>query len=164
MPRHELSPLEKKIRTSISENLKKYSSGLTQAQLSDLTGIPASTISGYFAKRSTPNAGTIQKLADALNVNKSDIDPRFKQDEILSEKDSINSKIIDDTVKIMSNLNDLYQKRVYSYAKEQYENQSLAFPDTLAAHQADPNHIISDAEAKNISEGLRKIAEDHKNK
>lgn len=34
-------------------------------------------MSGYFSMRSTPNAGAVQKIADALNVNKSDIDPRF---------------------------------------------------------------------------------------
>ncbi|KRM81371.1 hypothetical protein FC35_GL000151 [Limosilactobacillus coleohominis DSM 14060] len=54
---------------------------MTQKELSEKTGIPTSTISGYFAKRSTPNAGALQKLADALNVNKSDIDPRYKLDD-----------------------------------------------------------------------------------
>ncbi|WP_413770214.1 LexA family protein, partial [Vibrio vulnificus] len=44
---------------------------------SDETGIPVSTLSGYFAKRSTPNAGAVQKLADYFGVNKSDIDPRY---------------------------------------------------------------------------------------
>ncbi|WP_251547916.1 helix-turn-helix domain-containing protein [Limosilactobacillus caecicola] len=78
MPRNKISPLELKAREDISNNLKYYSRGLTQKQLSEKTGIPTSTISGYFAKRSTPNAGAVQKLADALGVNKSDIDPRYK--------------------------------------------------------------------------------------
>jgi transcriptional regulator with XRE-family HTH domain len=77
MPRNQLSPFDKKLRKTISENLKKYTSHLTQGQLSDITGIPASTLSGYFSMRSTPNPGNIQLIADALHINKSDIDPRF---------------------------------------------------------------------------------------
>ena len=77
MPRNKLSYFDRNLRKQISENLKKYAGHLTQYQLSDMTGIPASTLSGYFSMRSTPNAGAVQKIADALNVNKSDIDPRF---------------------------------------------------------------------------------------
>ncbi len=77
MPRNKVSEFDKKLRATIAANLKKYSATITQGQLSDMTGIPASTISGYFAERSTPNAGQVQKLADALGVDKSDIDPRF---------------------------------------------------------------------------------------
>lgn len=82
MPRNSLSDFEKNLRKQISTNLKKYSSHLTQNELSKLTGIPASTISGYFAMRSTPNAGNIQKLATALNCSKSDLDPRFKSNSL----------------------------------------------------------------------------------
>ena len=77
MTRNKLSHFDRNLRKQISENLKKYAGHLTQYQLSDMTGIPASTLSGYFSMRSTPNAGAVQKIADALNVNKSDIDPRF---------------------------------------------------------------------------------------
>ena len=77
MPRNKLSHFDRNLRKQISENLKRYAGHLTQYQLSDMTGIPASTLSGYFSMRSTPNAGAVQKIADALNVNKSDIDPRF---------------------------------------------------------------------------------------
>ncbi len=77
MPRNKLSHFDRNLRKQISENLRKYAGHLTQYQLSDMTGIPASTLSGYFSMRSTPNAGAVQKIADALNVNKSDIDPRF---------------------------------------------------------------------------------------
>ena len=61
MPRNKLSKFDRELREIISENLKKYAGHLTQGQLSDLTGIPASTLSGYFSMRSTPNAGNIQK-------------------------------------------------------------------------------------------------------
>lgn len=79
MPRNQLSSFDKKLRKIISANLKKYTSHLTQGQLSDMTNIPASTLSGYFAMRSTPNAGNVQKIADALHIDKSDIDPRFSK-------------------------------------------------------------------------------------
>lgn len=77
MPRNKLSPLDIKVREDISANLKRLAHGRTQQQISDETGIPVSTLSGYFAKRSTPNAGAVQKLADYFGVNKSDIDPRY---------------------------------------------------------------------------------------
>ena len=77
MPRNKLSKFDKELRAKISANLKKYTEGLTQYQLSNMTGIPVSTLSGYFAMRSTPNAGNIQKIADALHIDKSDLDPRF---------------------------------------------------------------------------------------
>ncbi|WP_353486101.1 helix-turn-helix domain-containing protein [Apilactobacillus xinyiensis] len=78
MPRNKLSDFEVHIREEISKNLKRItkSKGINQTQLSDKLGIPASTLSGYFAKRSTPNAGMVQKISDALGVKKSDIDPR----------------------------------------------------------------------------------------
>lgn len=78
MARNKLTDFDRLIRHQISQNLKKLTLGITQAQLSDKTGIPISTLSGYFAERSTPAPGTIQKIADAIGVNKSDIDPRFK--------------------------------------------------------------------------------------
>ena len=78
MARNQLTDFERQIRYEISENLKKLTINITQSELSEKTGIPQSTLSGYFAQRSTINPGNLQKIADALNVNKSDIDPRFK--------------------------------------------------------------------------------------
>lgn len=77
MPRNKLSKFDKELRAQISANLKKYTDGITQYELSEMTGIPVSTLSGYFAMRSTPNAGNIQKIADTLHIDKSDLDPRF---------------------------------------------------------------------------------------
>ncbi len=77
MPRNKLSEFDQSLREQISKNLKQLCENMTQSELSGLTGIPESTISGYFAMRSTPNAGNVQKIADALGVKKSDIDPRF---------------------------------------------------------------------------------------
>lgn len=82
MPRNKLSPLDKEIRQKISDNLKSLikSKGMTQTDLSDKSGIKYSTLSGYFNKASTPNAGAVQKIADTLGVMKSDIDPRYESD------------------------------------------------------------------------------------
>ncbi len=77
MPRTELTIFEKAVRKLIAENLKRLTKGMTQYQLSERTGIPQSTLSGYFAERSTPDPGRVQKIADALGVSKEEIDPRF---------------------------------------------------------------------------------------
>lgn len=79
MARSPLNNYDKKVRNAIANNLKTLldSRNLTQVELSELVNIPASTLSGYFAKRSTPTPGNIQKLADFFEVNKSDIDPRY---------------------------------------------------------------------------------------
>lgn len=95
MPRNTLSEFDKKLREEISNNLKKHTKGLTQSELSDMTGIPTSTLSGYFSKRSTINAGNTQKIADALGINKQDIDPRFKESFTLShEKKEDETKLV----------------------------------------------------------------------
>ena len=78
MPRAELTVYEKTIRKEIAENLKRLTKGMTQYELSEKTGIPQSTLSGYFAERSAPDPGRVQKIADALNVSKEEIDPRFR--------------------------------------------------------------------------------------
>ena len=91
MARSPLNSYDKQVRNSIATNLKKLleSSGLTQVELAERVNIPASTLSGYFAERSTPTAGNIQKLADYFRVNKSDIDPRYNY-EILQSSNKNN--------------------------------------------------------------------------
>lgn len=107
MPRNKLSKFDKELRAQISANLKKYTEGLTQYELSEMTGIPVSTLSGYFAMRSTPNAGNIQKIADALHIDKSDLDPRFSNSILKSgtnEEPELNSR---DEREIASDLEDM---------------------------------------------------------
>lgn len=79
MTRSELTPFEIQLREIISKNLKNAMGDMTQGELSKKSGVPASTISGYIARRSSPSPGNIQKLADSLGVKKSDLDPRFLQ-------------------------------------------------------------------------------------
>ena len=107
MPRNKLSKFDKELRAQISANLKKYTDGITQYELSEMTGIPVSTLSGYFAMRSTPNAGNIQKIADALHIDKSDLDPRFSNSILKSaanEELELNSR---DEREIASDLEDM---------------------------------------------------------
>ncbi len=55
--------------------------------------------------RSTPNAGNIQKIADALKINKSDLDPRFSNNILKSDEDpDLNSR---DEREIESDLEDM---------------------------------------------------------
>ncbi|MGS3162271.1 LexA family transcriptional regulator [Enterococcus sp. MFKCC-BF.UR33] len=77
MARPPLNNFEKQLRKEISENLKKVTRGKTQAQISQMTGIPASTISGYFSQRSTIKEENVKKIAKAFGVSEIDIDPRF---------------------------------------------------------------------------------------
>ena len=86
MPRNKLSAFDRDVRKQISQNLKRLTENITQYDLSEMTGIPASTLSGYFAMRSTPSAGNVQKIADALHVDKSEIDPRFSSDFLKSKE------------------------------------------------------------------------------
>nr|DAR50064.1 MAG TPA: Repressor protein CI [Caudoviricetes sp.] len=107
MPRNKLSKFDKELRAQISANLKKYTDGITQYELSEMTGIPVSTLSGYFAMRSTPNAGNIQKIADALHIDKSDLDPRFSNSILRSDTNEgpeLNSR---DEREIASDLEDM---------------------------------------------------------
>ncbi len=62
-----------------SENLNKFMAnrGVRQIDLHNATSIPKSTITGYVKGTSLPTAGNLQKIADFLNVTKSQLDPRF---------------------------------------------------------------------------------------
>lgn len=81
MARAELTPQEINNRKIISSRVNKLMNekDISQAEISRRTGIPRSTLTGYVKGTSTPNAGNIQKLSDLFGVNKSDIDPRFKE-------------------------------------------------------------------------------------
>lgn len=110
MARPSLSEYDKKLRRTISENLKRLTCNYTQQQLSEMTGIPVSTLSGYFAQRSTPNAGNVQKIADALHVQKSDIDPRFSPKALKSKSSDVDTNnLLEDSrfISLQRNYNNL---------------------------------------------------------
>lgn len=135
MPRNQLSKFDKELRAAIATNLKKYAGHLTQNQLSDMTGIPASTLSGYFAERSTPSAGNIQKIADALNTDKSNIDPRFSSTPLLGKDPSSTSlppltpkderEIARDLEKMLSALDDKNEMAAMGGTVEDQEDREL---------------------------------------
>lgn len=85
MPRTPLSYEDKEIRKIIADNLKKLTHGYTRAQLSDMTNIPTSTLSGYFTEKSTISMENAEKIAEQFNVDKADIDPRYTRSYPLQE-------------------------------------------------------------------------------
>ena len=117
MTRPPLTDFDINVRNTISRNIRKLMGKMTQAELSEKTGIPASTLSGYIARRSTPRADQVQKLADAFNVPKSTIDPRFSSKAVndLKLTQSINH-YIEATIKSMNNMNDEGKEQVADYA------------------------------------------------
>lgn len=102
MARPSLSEYDKKLRRTISDNLKRLTCNYTQQQLSEMTGIPVSTLSGYFAQRSTPNADNVQKIADALHIQKSDIDPRFSPKVLKVESSNVDTNNLSEDSRFIS--------------------------------------------------------------
>ena len=68
------------LKKVISENIKRFMKerGWTQLRLSEMAGISKSTLSDYINCKTLINPGNVEKLSEALNVNKSEIDPSFK--------------------------------------------------------------------------------------
>lgn len=80
MARKPLSAEDKEIRKIIAANLKRITHGYTRAQVSDMTGIPTSTLSGYFIEKSTISKENAEIIAEKFGVDKADIDPRYSRD------------------------------------------------------------------------------------
>ncbi|ESV53797.1 transcriptional regulator [Streptococcus agalactiae LMG 14747] len=76
------SPQDLENREIFSANLNRLMSekGIRQIDLHNSLDIPKSTITGYVKGRSLPTSGNVQKIADFLNVKKSDLDPRFQSE------------------------------------------------------------------------------------
>ena len=94
MSRSELTPREKEYKRIVANRLSNLLSdkGAKQVDISNQTGIPTSTLTGYFKGTSLPSPGNVQKLADFFGVLKSDIDPRFessKDDSASTDLDKI---------------------------------------------------------------------------
>lgn len=124
MGRNKLSDFDKHLRREIATNLNYLMKDMTQKQLSELTGIPASTLSWYLSFRSTPNAEQIKRIAEALNVDHKDIDPRSKSSEeeheeltkLLEHKFAFDLAI-KTTVKLMCELNSVGRQLVLQQAQ-----------------------------------------------
>lgn len=79
MARKPLSAEDREIRKIIAANLKRITHGYTRAQVSDMTGIPTSTLSGYFIEKSTISKENAEIIANKFGVDKADIDPRYSR-------------------------------------------------------------------------------------
>lgn len=80
------TPLDEKSKEEFKNNLIKLMlvNNTKQVDIVLKTGIPKSTLNGYVKGSSLPNAGNLQKLADYFGVNKSDLDPRYKDINIIN--------------------------------------------------------------------------------
>ncbi|MCT3342586.1 XRE family transcriptional regulator [Lactobacillus johnsonii] len=80
MARGELTPLDKKYKAIISNNIVEIAQrkNMRQADIVHQSGLAKSTINGYFKGTSIPTRDNLLKLAHALNVSPADIDPRYK--------------------------------------------------------------------------------------
>lgn len=120
MPRTELTPQDKEYKKVISATLNELLqlSGKKQIDITRQTGIPASTLTGYFKGTRLPSPVNVQKLADFFNVLKSDVDPRFKK---ISESDTDGLRI-----RLLSKyekLNTENKKKVVDYADNKLKGQ-----------------------------------------
>ena len=78
MARPKLSAWDKRLRAEIANNLNRIACGMTQKEIAEKTGIPASTLSGYFNQTSTIIEKNLIIIAKLFNVDEGDIDPRYK--------------------------------------------------------------------------------------
>lgn len=97
MPRAELTPQDREYKKIISKNLNELLklSNKKQIDIKRATGIPASTLTGYFKGTRLPSPLNVEKLAQFFNVLESDIDPRFK----ITDSTSGNKQIMATNIK-----------------------------------------------------------------
>jgi repressor LexA len=84
MARSKYTEVELDMIKEMSYNLKRLLlvNGVTQTELSDRTGLPTSTISDYVNGKTLMSPGNLQKIADSLNVLKSDINTSFRKSQL----------------------------------------------------------------------------------
>lgn len=81
MARSKYTEVELDMIKDIAVNLKRilHLRGVNQTELSDKTGLSTSTISDYVIGKTLMSPGNLQKISDALNVPKSEINPTLKK-------------------------------------------------------------------------------------
>lgn len=141
------------IRIGNAISFFKNSRGLTTEQLAEKIGEPISVITDWENGISTPDTNALQKMADIFQVSLTDFSDLGIYTGKIQRTIQFNS-FAESLDRIVSQLDPMYQQRVYLYANEQLDNQRMASPDTLAAHQVDSSHNIDDSEAKNIGDYL----------
>ncbi|MEX1550407.1 helix-turn-helix domain-containing protein [Enterococcus sp. C50] len=153
----------KNILGSVIKNIRK-SKGLTQSELSNLTGFSQNTISNHENMKRSLDELDINIYAKALNVT-----PQYLFEQA-NGKNQVSYRDLEDNNKaellsIYSKLNTVNQKATYDFAKQKLDEQnkivSLNTSDneifTLAAHSKDPKHIHSDEEIAEINDFLDEI-------
>lgn len=88
------------LKRIIAENIRRLmnSRGWTQIKLSEVSGISKSTLSDYLNCKTLINPGNVEKLSNAFNVPKSEIDPSFKTNNFITE--SYEPYIVTEFVKV----------------------------------------------------------------
>lgn len=82
MARPASTAFDKEIRSQVAANLNALlrRKGWTKADLAKQSQISPSTLSGYFNQKYNITPGNLQKISDIFEVEKGDIDPRYKID------------------------------------------------------------------------------------
>ncbi len=95
MARNKYTEVEEKIMRDVSRNLKSLlaKKGIYQADLCKKTGLARSTISDYVNGRTLISQGNLEKIAEALDVQKSDIDSSLKK--FNSNSGTVNVPVLD---------------------------------------------------------------------
>lgn len=83
MARTELTPQDIEYKKIISNKLNELLNRVNKKQIdiTRQTGIPASTLTGYFKGTRLPSPKNVKKLSNFFNVPDYEIDPRFKRDD-----------------------------------------------------------------------------------
>mgnify|MGYP002620713076 CR=1 FL=1 len=79
MARRKFTDVERKLMKDIASNIRQHLSRckMSQKELAEKTGLSTSVISDYLNEKTLPTPGSVQAIADALGIKKSDIDPTF---------------------------------------------------------------------------------------
>ena len=108
--RGKASPQDKEALRIISEKIRELlkEQGKKQIELSRITGIPASTLTGYVKGTSLPITENLEKIASFFQVRVSESDPRLRKDFI-----AIDSEI----ERLYKQLDQTNQDKLLSYGK-----------------------------------------------
>ena len=128
--RGKASPQDREALRIISEKIRELlkEQGKKQIELSRITGIPASTLTGYVKGTSLPVPENLEKIAAFFQVAVAEIDPRLRNDFVV-----IDSEI----------------ERLYKQLDEGNQENLLSYGKSLLTHQknrrlkSNTTHILS---------------------
>ena len=126
--RGKASPQDKEALRIISEKIRELlkEQGKKQIELSRITGIPASTLTGYVKGTSLPVPENLEKIAAFFQVAVAEIDPRLRNDFVV-----IDSEI----ERLYKQLDEGNQENLLSYGKSEKQYHSYSVYDSFAAYQ-----------------------------